>query len=232
MPDFRQRSAELEMLDTPGQFSTGVLSQTYREINFINKYLLGDYFLQKDIISLLSDYPSKTLTLLDLGCGNGNLLRKLQLALKSLGFRVIGVGFDPYLDSIGDKYESEDLHLYSDWQQLVARHSIDIAVTSLTLHHLYDEVLAEALNRLMITPRYGFVISDLVRSPIAYYLIKGMTAAFSRSALVKNDAPLSVCRGFSRAEIKAMTQAAEPGTHIRVHQNIAFRWHIIGRKSV
>ncbi len=232
MPDFRRRSTELEMLDHPGQFSSGVLSQTYREINFINKYLLGDYFLQNDLIRLLMGYPTKTLTLLDLGCGNGNLLRKLQLALKPLGFRVIGVGFDPYLESIGDKFQTEDLHLYSDWNQLVARHPIDIAITSLTLHHLYDEVLAEALHRLMVAPRYGFVISDLVRSPIAYYLIKGMTAVFSRSDLVKNDAPLSVCRGFSRADMVAMSLVAEPGTHIQIQQNIAFRWHIIGRKTV
>ena len=230
MPDFTRRSTQLEMLDHPGQFSPSVLSQTYREINFINKYLLGDYFLEKDLKRLLTGFPSQTVTLLDLGCGNGKLLLKMQQALKPLGLKVIGVGFDPYLDSIGDRFEAPDLHLYSDWQLLTNRHTIDLGITSLTLHHLYDEILAEALQRLMQTPRFGFIISDLVRSPVAYYLIKGLTAAFSRSALVKNDAPLSVSRGFSRADVLAMAQAATPGTQLQVKQNIAFRWHIIGRK--
>ena len=44
------------------------------------------------------------------------------------------------------------------------------------------------------------IINDLERNVIAYYAIKFLTAIFSKSYLVKNDAPLSVLRGFKKGE--------------------------------
>lgn len=46
----------------------------------------------------------------------------------------------------------------------------------------------------------GFFINDLQRHPLAYYSIKWITSLFSKSYLVKNDAPLSVARGFTKKE--------------------------------
>jgi len=50
--------------------------------------------------------------------------------------------------------------------------------------------------------RIGFFINDLQRNPVAYNSIKYITKFFSKSYLVKNDAPLSVLRGFRRDEWK------------------------------
>jgi hypothetical protein len=44
------------------------------------------------------------------------------------------------------------------------------------------------------------VINDLERNRFAYYSIKFLTKIFSKSYLVKNDAPLSVLRGFKKNE--------------------------------
>jgi hypothetical protein len=46
----------------------------------------------------------------------------------------------------------------------------------------------------------GFFIGDLHRHWLAYYSIKFLTKLFSKSYLVKNDAPLSVQRGFTKKE--------------------------------
>jgi hypothetical protein len=46
----------------------------------------------------------------------------------------------------------------------------------------------------------GFFINDLHRNSMAYYSIKLLTKFFSKSYLVKNDAPLSVARGFTKKE--------------------------------
>jgi hypothetical protein len=48
--------------------------------------------------------------------------------------------------------------------------------------------------------RVGFFINDLHRHPLAYYSIKWLTRLFSKSYLVKNDAPISVERGFIKKE--------------------------------
>ena len=46
----------------------------------------------------------------------------------------------------------------------------------------------------------GFFINDLQRNTIAYFSIAMLTKMFSKSYLVKNDAPLSVARGFHKNE--------------------------------
>jgi len=56
------------------------------------------------------------------------------------------------------------------------------------------------LKWMQANSRQGFFINDLHRHPLAYYSIKFLTSIFSRSKLVKNDAPLSVARGFKRKD--------------------------------
>ena len=54
----------------------------------------------------------------------------------------------------------------------------------------------------------GFFINDLQRNWFAYHSIKIITQIFSSSYLVKNDAPLSVARGFYKNEwIRLLTEA-------------------------
>ena len=75
----------------------------------------------------------------------------------------------------------------------------------------------------------GFFIADLHRHPLAYYSIKWLTGLFSKSYLVKNDAPLSVLRGFSRKEWESLlTKAGIKNYSIR--WKWAFRWLIIVEK--
>ncbi len=76
----------------------------------------------------------------------------------------------------------------------------DIIFSSLFCHHFSDNELVEMLIWLKRNTRKGFFINDLQRHPIAYYSIKWLTHFFSNSYLVKNDAPISVMRGFKRNE--------------------------------
>jgi hypothetical protein len=74
----------------------------------------------------------------------------------------------------------------------------------------------------------GFFINDLHRHAFAYYSIRALTRLFSKSYLVKNDAPLSVLRGFKKKEfISLLNQAGIPNYTIRWRW--AFRWLIIVR---
>lgn len=232
MLDFSRRSTQKELMDNPENYSDELMARTYREINVINKYLLGDYFILRDVARMAKATGRTAVTVMDLGCGNGDLLRKIQQSLHRRSIAVTAVGYDPYLSTTGGSAdEANALYLYDDWDRLTASHTVDITVTSLTLHHLYGAELAEALHRLQHTPQVGFVISDLVRSKAAYYIIKVLTALFSRSILVKNDACLSVWRGFDRDDMQAMQAVAPPGFRCTLNANIAFRWMLIGYRK-
>ena len=52
----------------------------------------------------------------------------------------------------------------------------------------------------------GFFINDLHRHLIAYHFIKVATKLFSKSYLVKNDAPVSVLRGFKKNDWKIILE--------------------------
>jgi hypothetical protein len=70
---------------------------------------------------------------------------------------------------------------------------------------------------------HGFFINDLHRHPLAYYSISLLTRLFSKSYLVKNDAPISVLRGFTRDDWKRIFRDAGLDNY-SCHWRWAFRW--------
>ena len=80
----------------------------------------------------------------------------------------------------------------------------------------------------------GFFVNDLQRHPLAYHGIRVLTSLFSGSELVRNDAPLSVLRGFKRREWEALakpSQDAHEGLKYTLTYEWAFRWLLIGYKN-
>jgi hypothetical protein len=73
------------------------------------------------------------------------------------------------------------------------------------------------------------IINDLHRSRIAYYSIKALTLMFSRSYLVKYDAPLSVARSLTRKEWKQILKTANISRY-SIRWRWAWRWEIVIEK--
>jgi hypothetical protein len=111
------------------------------------------------------------------------------------------------------------------WQQAPP----DIIFSSLFCHHFTDKEMVSQLQWMQQHCRKGFFINDLHRHWLAYYSIKWLTALFSKSYLVKNDAPLSVRRGFRRNEWKALLEQAGIKNYA-IQWKWAFRWLIIVHK--
>ena len=72
----------------------------------------------------------------------------------------------------------------------------------------------------------GFFINDLHRHTLAYYSIKTLTKVFSSSYLVRNDAPLSVARGFTKEELQRLCIEARINTAL-INWKWAFRFLVI-----
>jgi len=69
-------------------------------------------------------------------------------------------------------------------------------------------------------------VNDLHRHFLAYNSIKILSRIFSKSYLVKNDAPLSVLRGFSKEELQNILQKAAVHS-VQLNWKWAFRWLLI-----
>ncbi len=117
----------------------------------------------------------------------------------------------------------------SDYKTIVLRGNTHIIFSSLFCHHFTDEELVFMLKWMKQNSTLGFFINDLHRNPFAYYSIKLLTHFLSKSYLVKNDAPLSVKRGFKKEDWDKIFGQAKIND-FSCRWKWAFRWLVIFKK--
>ena len=164
----------------------------------------------------------------DLGCGSGYLLKLMSRINPSIDY--IGIDANPYIIEYAKekcssnkniRFLSEDI-LNDEFKQ----HSFDLIHSCLFLHHFTNDQLIQILRSLYKQANIGIIVNDLHRHFLAYHSIRFLTHFFSRSFMVKNDAKLSVARGFRRQELKEILQAAGI-TNYTLKWRWAFRWELI-----
>jgi 2-polyprenyl-3-methyl-5-hydroxy-6-metoxy-1,4-benzoquinol methylase len=232
MPDFSIRSSEIEIMDDL-DCSGEVVNQTLRELEFINTWLGGNAVTLAGIEKLLKLKPTTAvITIADLGCGGGDMLRLVHGWAEKKGISVKLVGFDanPHIiefarESLKDLSAVEllSVDIFSEEFRL---QKFDIVLGTLFYHHFENAQLIKFFNQLRTQVRLGFVMNDIHRHPLAYYSIKLLTAVFSKSAMVKYDAPLSVMRAFKAKDILQILAQASI-SHFTLRWRWAFRWQVV-----
>lgn len=236
MPDFSQRSSEIEIMDDlscAGQ----VLDQTLLELEIINKWLGGNRITIDAIAEMIeSDTKVKEVTIVDLGCGGGDMLRIIDAwaKKKKLKMKLIGVDANPYAISFAKKNLNEYPHIQFQTMDIFSKDfqtlKFDIVVGTLFYHHFTNDQLIYFFKRLKDNVKIGFIINDIHRHWLAYYSIKLLTRAFSKSAMVKYDAPVSVLRAFKKNELIQILKSANITT-FTVNWQWAFRWKVIAKMN-
>lgn len=238
MADFSVRSNKKELLDR-NDIPFEDIRRNMQELEFINSWLGGHAITLAGLKKVLSSgeqkfSPSNPLIICEIGCGGGDNLKAIdRWCLKeNIPAHFIGIDINP--DCIA--YAKENCRqmasaewIVSDYCKVVFLRKPIIIFSSLFCHHFTDEELIEQLSWMQKQSEMGYFINDLHRHALAYYSIKWLTSAFSRSYLVKNDAPLSVLRGFKRSEWKKLLQAAGQNSSL-VEWKWAFRWLITNHK--
>lgn len=235
MPDFSHRSYQLELLDLP-DIPFEDIRRNMQELETINRYLGGHRITLSGMKSILSrpfppEFPlSKKITVCEIGCGGGDNLKAINSWCIKKGIKVYFIGIDINKDCISYARENcrtlEVEWVASDYRKVVFKNKPDIIFSSLFCHHFSEDVLREQLILMRENASAGFFINDLQRHALAYYSIKWLTRYFSGSYLVKNDAPLSVLRGFSKREwVQLLSQAGM--CHGTIQWKWAFRWLIV-----
>jgi 2-polyprenyl-3-methyl-5-hydroxy-6-metoxy-1,4-benzoquinol methylase len=228
----KNRSYEAELLDADN-IPQKDLYLNLKELNNINT-LLGGHNITLKGIAAFNLKPNKTYHLLDIGCGGGDNLRVIADWGRRKGLQLQLTGVDLKTDCIN--YAKEHCKAYpeihficSDYKDLLNQNTTyDIIFTALFCHHFKEEDLSILFRYKQQHANLGFFINDLHRHPLAYYSIKFLTALFSKSYLVKNDAGLSVKRGFSKTEL---LQLLKTFTNLEVKWMWAFRWLVIVRNN-
>lgn len=224
---FKYRSDKKELLDGDN-IPQADLFQNLKELDTIN-HLLGGYNITFSALKQIVE-KNKSYTLVDIGCGGGDTLKRINTWKNKLGLQLnlVGVDIKPICIQYAEQQnKNSNTKFICDDYRNSFKHvpDIDIIHACLFCHHLSEQEIVE-LIQFTLSHKSILVVNDLERNPIAYYAIKFLTKLFSKSYLVKNDAPLSVARGFKKQEWISVIEKAG-ATNYSVKNKWAFRHQVI-----
>ncbi|MBK8600415.1 MAG: methyltransferase domain-containing protein [Flavobacterium sp.] len=188
------------------------LTNALDKIAQINQFLGGNALTLNGVEKLISEVPNEQIIkIIDLGCGNGDMLRTLaDYAQKSeRNFHLIGVDANAftvnYAKECSSSYPNIE-YLSKDIFELNFQNiNFDIALCTLTLHHFKENDIVWIIKQLERNAKLGIVVNDLHRSKVAYRLFQLIAMVFNLNEMSKKDGLTSILRGFKKEELLAFS---------------------------
>ncbi|MEO8253591.1 MAG: methyltransferase domain-containing protein [Flavobacterium sp.] len=230
------RTLETEIMD---DFSLegNELQDALDKIARINQLLGGNKLTLHGIKTLLEKTTiPKTITVADIGCGNGDMLRMLaEYGQKNnLNFKLIGVDANAftidYAKTLSNEYSNIEyvcLDIFSDDFTTL---QYDIVLCTLTLHHFTNEQILNIITIFNNNAKIGIVINDLHRSKLAYRLFKLICTLFNLNNMSREDGLVSILRGFKKQDLENFSKKLNLKNYT-INWKWAFRYQwIIAKK--
>ena len=232
--DTTYRTDADELLD---DFNIGgpLLHDTLDKLATINRCLGGNRVTLNGLQYLLKNHPKEqTLTLVDLGCGGGDILRDVSRFGKKHGyqFNLIGIDANPeavaYASKLSDGVENLQFKTMDVFSKEFNNLDYDVVLCTLFLHHFKQEQLKTFLKKITDKATVGIVVNDLHRHRMAYYLFKTLCLTIKNEMIVQ-DGLTSVLRGFKRKDIEHVSN--QLNLDYRLKWKWAFRWQWVMKKE-
>ena len=230
MPNLARRAETPELMDDL-RIGGEELAEALRQLRLINAVLGGDVPTLEGVIRLwYAAGRPRELTMLDVGAGSGDLNRTLLRWARwyDVDLKIVLVDIHPETCAAAAQYwrdEPQVRVVCSDLLHLALRR-VDIVTASLVAHHFADAALPSMFGAMLEVARLGVVINDLHRHPLAFAAISLATRLLSRNRMIRNDAPLSVQRGFTANDF-ARLQRVPALAGMTYRWRPFFRWLVI-----
>lgn len=152
-------------------------------------------------------------SIVDIGCGYGDMLRRVERWATARGVEVdlLGIDLNPTTIRIaaeatppGSAIRWEVMNLFD----MPKDRQPDIVISSLFAHHLDDDALLGFVRWLDTHCRVGWFINDLHRHWISAWGLTLIFAIWPVHRFVRNDGPVSVRRAFVREDLERVANAA------------------------
>lgn len=208
--------------------SRETLRRVYDDINRSNRLLGGNRITIDAVRQVVRDFPQESYTILDVGCGDGEMLRRLVLWARKHGIEVICTGVDlneRALELAREKSKDfpEINYLQQDVLHLDPDLPCDILLCTLTMHHFSDRQIPVFLNRFVHLAKIGVIVNDLQRSVLAYVLFRAFSLIFIKTKMARNDGKTSIKSGFTLKGLRAFSRNIPERRH-RIKWKWAFRY--------
>jgi SAM-dependent methyltransferase len=227
--DLRRRSTQSELMDTePVPFEE--FHQCLRELEIINVCSLAYRPTMRWLRGMLAQAtPGEVVSILDIGSGGGDMLRRIAKWLRGRKLEALltGVDLNPWSKRSAEQsrpmemkiaYETSDIFAFDQSRRA------DFIICSNFTHHLSDSELVRFIQWLETHAERGWFINDLHRHPVPYYFIKIFFGLLPLNRLTSNDGPISISRAFTAADWRRLLSDAGVDHCTKVEWFFPFRY--------
>lgn len=155
----------------------------------------------------------RSITVVDVGSGFGDMVRKIDRWAVRRGFKVdlIGVDQNPLsaraaeeVTALGRpiRFVAANIFAYQPPSQ------VDIVISSLMTHQMDDTSLIRFLSWMEANAAIGWFVNDLRRSALAYHLFYVTSRVLGFHEFVRNDGPISIACAFEVADWRRLLDSA------------------------
>lgn len=208
----KYRTEEAEIMDDFA-LEGEILRDALDKIASINQLLGGNALTLKGVEKLLKSTASeKEIVIVDVGCGNGDMLRSLADFGKknNFNFRLIGIDANAFTinhaQNLSKNYSNISYECLDIFSSSFVEIKCDIVLCTLTLHHFKDQEIERLLAVFYEQARLGVVINDLHRSAVAYRLFQALCFVFQLNAMSREDGLTSILRGFKKEDLEEFSK--------------------------
>ena len=208
-PDTSKRSDASETMD---DFSMegDILKDALDKIADINRLLGGNKVTLQGVKKLLEagkTQKDQEISILDVGCGNGDMLRTLAdyASENGLKFKLTGMDANAFTvqhaQRLSVSYPNISYLCADIFEEIKQAQVYDVILCTLTLHHFTDKEIFSLIESFASRAKIGIVVNDLHRTSIAYFLFLAICFIFRLNKMSREDGLVSILRGFKRGDL-------------------------------
>ncbi len=168
---------------------------------------------------------SGVVKLIDVGCGYGDMLRRIERWSAKRGVAMALVGVDTNANAVraarAAKPSSRVSYVLGDACECAEAQNGDVITASGMTHHLSEAEIVRLLVWMEQTARVGWIVTDLHRMPIPYWTFAVVARGPWWHRFIRPDGMISIRRAFREEDWRRMCAAANIETgavEIRTHR--------------
>lgn len=189
------------------------LQDALDKIAKINQLLGGNSLTLNGLKTLLEHSDKSSLiTIVDIGCGNGDMLRYVSEFGENEGYNFNLIGIDAnaftikHAENLSTHYPNISYQCQDIFDESFNQIKYDIILCTLTLHHFKNEEIIKLAKQFYANCTTGIVINDLHRSKLAYRLFQVICTLFSLNKMSREDGLVSILRGFKKEDLEQLSK--------------------------
>jgi 2-polyprenyl-3-methyl-5-hydroxy-6-metoxy-1,4-benzoquinol methylase len=233
MTDLSRRSMQPEEMDAETT-DAATYARCLADLASVNRVTMTHRATLKFLAAATKDLPAgATVSILDVACGHGDLLRAIRRWADRRGLRatLTGIDLNPRSAEVAAAATTPDMAIAYVTGDVFA-HSPDpppdLIVTSQFTHHLTDAEVVRFLGWLSANAGRGWFIADLHRHAFAYYGFPLLARVAGWHRIVRQDGQISIARSFRRADWVGYLAGA--GLAAEITWSFPFRYCVRGRR--